>query len=69
MRLKHLFHRKTKGSGSPAPELSGRCEANAPPAQTEDLQKAWAELKLWKYSLGLEERHWWQRLSCWSSGC
>jgi hypothetical protein len=44
VRLKHLFHCKTKGSGSSAPEIPGRCEANAPPAQTEDLQKAWAEL-------------------------
>jgi hypothetical protein len=44
MRLKHLFRRRTKGSGSPAPELSGGCEANAPLAQTGDLQEAWTEL-------------------------
>ncbi|MDQ0619205.1 hypothetical protein [Arthrobacter globiformis] len=44
MRFKHLFHPKTKASGSPAPELSGRCGANAPLAKTGDLQEAWAEL-------------------------
>ena len=44
MRLNHLFHRKTKGAGSPPPEYAGTDKAKAPPAQTEDLQEAWAEL-------------------------
>ncbi|WP_235565224.1 hypothetical protein [Arthrobacter sp. Soil764] len=44
MHLKHLFHRRAKATGSPATELSGTGEANAPLAQTEDLQEAWAEL-------------------------
>ncbi|MET3934382.1 hypothetical protein [Arthrobacter sp. OAP107] len=44
MRLKHLFHRKTKGPRRLATELAGTGEAKAPPAQTEDLQEAWAEL-------------------------
>lgn len=44
MHLRHLFRRKTKESGSPAPELSGGHEAKAPLGQTEQLQEAWAEL-------------------------
>jgi hypothetical protein len=43
MRFKHLFHRETKGSGSPVTELSGGGEGT-PLAQSADLQAAWAEL-------------------------
>lgn len=44
MHLKHLFHRRAKATGSPAPELAGAGAAKAPLAQTKDLLEAWAEL-------------------------
>lgn len=44
MRFKQLFHRRTRSSGSPATEFSAAREANAPLAQTKDLEDAWAEL-------------------------